>query len=191
MTKYLSCLIIIGLAFLTGCNDTQQEEKLIEREKAIAQKETDFAEKEAEYLSLIKMRDSLNSIIDSTVYKTWPQEIAGFWNSKVICTESNCSDYVIGDQRVDTWEFVQDSTGLFTRVLNNKNEIVRTYTAEYSPAGISLQFKTDSLAEKQVVMNIHLNDIKPDKLMGKRNISIDNNCAAVFNVELTRPTPKK
>lgn len=190
MTKYLSCLIFIGLAFLTGCNDTQREEKLIEREKAIAQKETDFAEKEAEYLSLIKMRDSLNSINDSTIYRSWPDSIAGIWNSKVICTESNCSDYVIGDQRFDNWEFVQDSTGLITRVLNNKNEIVRIYNAKYTPKGISLQYKTDSLSEKQVTMDIHLDNMKAGKITGKRNISIDNNCAAVFNVELTRPTPK-
>lgn len=191
MTKHLSCLIIIGLVFLTACNDSQREEKLIEREKAVAQKELQFAEKETEYLVLIKMRDSLNSIIDSTAYKTWPEEIAGFWSSKVICTESNCNDYVIGDQRVDTWEFIQDSTGMITRVLNNKNEIVRTYTAEYSPSGILLQFKTDSLADKQVVMNINLDNIKSDKLSGRRNISIDNNCSAVFNVELTRPNQKK
>ncbi|SMC79395.1 hypothetical protein [Moheibacter sediminis] len=191
MTKYLSCLIVVGLISLTSCGDTKREEELIQREKAIAQKESQFAEKEADYLSLIKMRDSLKTVQDSTVYFSWPDSISGIWSSKVICTESNCNDYVIGDQRVDNWEFAQDSTGLITRVLNNKNEIVRTYAAKFSPAGIQLKFKTDSLADKQVVMNINLDNIKSDKLTGKRNISVDNKCSAVFNVELTRPNPKK
>lgn len=191
MMKYLSCLIFMALIFFISCDDTKRDEELIQRERAIAQKENQFAEKEAEYLALIKMRDSLNAIQDSTVYLNWPDSINGLWSSKVICTESNCSDYVIGDQRVDNWEFAQDSTGLITRVLNNKNEIVRTYTAKFSPKGILLQFKTDSLADKQVVMNINLDNIKADKLTGKRNISVDNNCSAIFNVELTRPNTKK
>lgn len=191
MTRYLSCLIFIGVIFLTSCDDTKREEELIQRERAITQKENEFSEKEAEYLALIKMRDSLNSIQDSTVYLNWPDSINGLWSSKVVCIESNCNDYVIGDQRVDNWEFAQDSSGLITRVLNNKNEIIRTYNAQFSPQGILLQFKTDSLAEKQVIMNINLNNIKSDKLIGKRNISVDNNCSAVFNVELTRPNLKK
>lgn len=191
MTKNLSCLIIIGFTFITSCNDTKREEELIQREKALAQKELQFEKKEAEFFSLTKMRDSLNSIKDTTIYRTWPDSVSGIWSSKVICTESNCSDYVIGDQRVDNWEFTQDSTGLITRVLNNKNEIVRTYNAKFSPKGILLQFKTDSLAERQVVMDINLDNIKSDKLIGKRKISIDNNCSAMFNVELTRPNPKK
>lgn len=191
MTKYLSCLIIIGLFLMISCDDTKREEELIQRERNLSLKESQFAEKEAEYLALLQMRDSLNSAQDSTVYLNWPDSISGIWSSKVVCTESNCNDYVIGDQRVDNWEFAQDSTGLITRVLNNKNEIVRTYNAQFSPSGIQLQFKTDSLAEKQVVMNINLDNLKSDKLIGKRNISVDNNCSAVFNVELTRPNPKK
>lgn len=191
MTKYLSCLIIAGSFLMISCDDTKREEELIQREKNLSLKESQFAEKEADYLSLLQMRDSLNSVQDSTAYLSWPDSISGIWSSKVVCTESNCNDYVIGDQRVDNWEFAQDSTGLITRVLNNKNEIVRTYTAQFSPAGIQLQFKTDSLADKQVVMNINLDNIKSDKLTGKRNISVDNNCSAVFNVELTRPNPKK
>lgn len=191
MIKSTCILLILSLFVMISCNDCIKEEELIQRENTLNLKENQFAEKEAEYLALLQMRDSLNSVQDSTVYLNWPDSISGIWSSKVVCTESNCNDYVIGDQRVDNWEFVQDSTGLITRVLNNKNEIVRTYTAQFSPSGILLQFKTDSLAEKQVVMNINLDNIKSDKLSGKRNISVDNNCSAVFNVELTRPNPKK
>src|SRR5690606_15124852 len=128
----------ITMLLLTGCNECTKEEDLILREKALIQKENQFAEKEAEYLSLLKFKDSIQSSMDSLAYQTWPDSIAGKWNSKTLCTESNCNDYVIGDQRVDVWVFDQDSTGLHARVLNNKNEIIRTYQAKYSPQGIRL-----------------------------------------------------
>jgi len=191
MPKYIHCFIIISLLFIMSCDDTQREEKLIQREKALTIRENQFAQKEAEYLSLLQMRDSLNAVSDSIIYQNWPDSISGIWSSKVVCTDSNCNDYVIGDQRVDNWEFAQDSTGLITRVLNNKNEVVRTYNAEFSPSGIQLQFKTDSLADKKVIMNINLTNLKANKITGRRSISIDDNCTASFNVELIRPNPSK
>lgn len=190
MSKRILLLFIFPGIFLAGCNDCTKEENLQQREIELIQKENQFAQKKAEYLSLLKFKDSIQTSIDSVAYQSWPDSLAGRWNSKTICTESDCSDYVIGDQRVDVWVFDQDSTGMHTRVLNNKNEIIRTYQAKYSPDGIRLTYQTDSTATRKVVMNVSLDQLKSDKITGKRTITIDDKCSAVFHLELNRPSQK-
>jgi hypothetical protein len=80
----------------------------------------------------------------------------------VICTESNCSDYVVGDQRTDTWEFDSDSIQLVTKIINNNN-LVRLYSGKFENNEAKLTFKTDSTSKKQVEMNVLLNDFQPIK----------------------------
>ena len=188
MNKPIFVIFTFLLFFLFSCNDCTKDEELIQRENALILKEKGFAEKELDYASLLKMRDSIQSEKDSAQITNWPDSLTGRWNSKIVCIDSDCTDYVIGDQRVDVWEFTEDSTGLIARVLNNKNEIIRTYNAQYSPDEISLAFKTDSLAEKKVSMNVHLNNLKSGRISGKRTISINDACKAQFNVELMRPS---
>jgi len=173
-----------------GCRDKIYEQELVKREQALQLREDSFVQKESEYLSLLKMRDSILAVKDSII-KPWPDSIAGKWNTQLICTESNCNDYVIGDQRAYTWEFNNDSLQLFARALNNKNEIVRIYNAKYSSKGINLSFKTDSTAARPVVMNVELNKFQKDKIKGIHTITIDNSCTAKFSVELTRPATGK
>lgn len=174
--------------FLFSCKENEREKQLDAREKQLSAKENIFSEKEAEFQALLRMRDSLYAKkTDSFIVPTWPGEILGKWNSKVICTESNCSDYVIGDQRTDVWEFVNDSLRTAVNVYSNNN-LVRTYSGKLENNEIKLNYKTDSTASKLVDMNILLNEISPDKIRGKRTITVNNNCSAVFSVELVRPS---
>ncbi|NML59370.1 hypothetical protein [Chryseobacterium cheonjiense] len=179
--------IIITISFLlVACDDKKKETELMMREKQLLEKEKLFAQKESEYQSLLKMRDSIFSKKDSVKIVVWPKEIAGEWTGKVICTESNCTDYVVGDQRTDTWEFDSDSLQLSTKIINNNN-LVRAYSGKFENNEIKLNYKTDSTAKKQVEMNVLLNDISPSKIRGTRTITIDN-CMAKFSVELIRST---
>ncbi len=181
-------ILFIFLLFLfIGCNKNREHE-LEMREKQLLDKEKLFAQKEAEYNSLLKMRDSIFSKQHSDSIKIikWSDGIAGSWTGKVICTESNCNDYVVGDQRTDTWEFASDSIQLFTKIINNNN-LVRLYSGKFENNEIKLNFKTDSTAKKQVDMNVLLNDISPNKIRGIRTIAVDN-CMAKFSVELVRST---
>lgn len=179
----LCCLSI----FLFSCKENEREKQLDAREKLLSEKENVFSQKEAEFDALLKMRDSLYAKkADSIVIPTWPEDILGKWTGKVICTESNCSDYVIGDQRKDIWEFVNDSLQTSVNVYS-KNNLVRTYAGKLENNEIKLNFKTDSTSSKLVDMNILLNEISPEKIRGKRTITVNNNCSAVFSVELVRP----
>ena len=180
----LCCLSLL----LFSCKQNEREKQLDAREKLLSEKENVFSQKEAEFDALLKMRDSLYAKkIDSVIIPAWPDALLGKWNGKVICTESNCSDYVIGDQRTDVWEFVNDSVRTAVNVYSNNN-LVRTYSGKMENNEIKLNFKTDSTSSKLVDMNILLNEISPAKMRGKRTITVNNNCSAVFSVELVRPS---
>lgn len=186
MTKHLIILLVSSGLLLSGCHDKEREQQLEQREQALLEKEKQFALKETDYQALVRMRDSLTATHDTMVIvAAWPETIAGAWTSKVICTESSCPDYVVGDQRSDLWEFSSDSTQIVTKVINN-NKLVRVYAATYADNQISLSFRTDSATSKQVEMNVVLNEITPTKMKGTRALSIDNKCSAKFSVELSR-----
>ncbi len=192
MTTLRSLLLIGSLLALAGCYDQEREARLTQRERNLLVREKQFSRKEAEYLSLQKMRDSLLLAMKDTAsaVTAWPDEIAGYWSSKVICTESGCTDYIVGDQRNDTWFFTTDSTRMVTKVINN-NKLIRVYNSSFDGKAISLSFSTDSTASKQVTMSVLLNDLSPNKIKGTRTISVHNGCTARFTVELSRNPGKE
>jgi hypothetical protein len=186
MLKNLLFIIITISFFLVSCNDKKKERDLLMREKQLLEKEKLFAQKESEYQVLLKMRDSIFSKKDSVKAVAWPDEIKGQWTGKVICTESNCSDYVVGDQRSDNWEFDSDSIQLTAKIINNNN-LIRVYSGNFDNNEIKLNYKTDSTSKKQVEMNVLLNEISPNKIRGTRTVTVDQ-CTAKFSVELLRST---
>ncbi|WP_435524900.1 hypothetical protein [Chryseobacterium indoltheticum] len=88
-----SILVISFLFLLFSCDNKDKAHDLALREKELLNKEKLFAQKEAEYQSLLKMRDSIfnHKNSDSIKIVKWSDEISGAWIGKVICTESNCS----------------------------------------------------------------------------------------------------
>ena len=176
---------ILSVICLLSCNDLERQKELEQRENILLEKEKAFAQKESEYQSLIKMRDSVFAKKDTVVYQSWPSNFLGTWNSKVVCIESNCSDYVIGDIRTDQWEFDSDSTQLVVKTINNK-KLTRVYNASFENNVINMSFSSDSLAQKLVDMQVVLSDITDDKIKGTRVITIDNKCSAKFSVELVK-----
>lgn len=172
--------------FLTSCGSDKKEEQLARREQVVAEREKEFAIKEADYNSLLRMRDSLLTKKDTVIIQQWPEAVAGLWNARSVCRESNCGDYVIGDQRTNVWEFISDSTGLLTRVTDKNNNLLRMYNARYDSTGINLQFVSDSSAGKKISLNIDLSTVSPELLKGIQTIRADQSCTAKFSVELTR-----
>lgn len=186
--KYL-LLSLISLTVFGGCQDKDKARALDLREQQILAREKDFAVKEADYQSLLRMRDSLFTLRDtSVIIQRWPDDIAGLWSSKSVCRESNCSEYVIGDQRSNTWEFVSDSTGLYTRVINN-NQVVRVFAARYDGRRIQLHYASDSSASKNLELTVELGrDNNKNLITGIQTTGIDKSCAAKFSIELNRLT---
>lgn len=190
--KKILLLFILTCVFVS-C-ESKKKLELENREKALHLREEEFVKKEADYKALLLMRDSLSALKDTIknnkeLIKEWPVSLQGFWNSKMLCRESNCTQYVIGDQRNESWKFVSDSTGIYTNVINNK-KLVRVFKAKYVADKIMLEFSSDSIGKNKVKINVVLDDFKENVIKGSQTITRDDNCTARFSVELTL-APKK
>ncbi|MBJ2124388.1 hypothetical protein [Flavobacterium sp. IB48] len=184
--------LILFVLVLSSCSN-KKEQELIVRENALLEREKQFQDKEADYDKLLKMRDSLLSVskVKDTLpkIKEWPENLKVTWNSKMICRESNCSNYVIGDQRSEVWEFVSDSTGMFTNVLSN-NEIKRVFAGQYLESKIVLDSAKEASSKNKIKVSVVLDDIKKNIIKGTQTITGQDNCIAKFSVELTPSTKK-
>jgi len=183
---------ILFVLVLSSCSN-KKEQELIVRENALLEREKQFQDKEADYDKLLKMRDSLLSVskVKDTLpqIKEWPDNLKVAWNSKMICRESNCSNYVIGDQRSEVWEFVSDSTGMYTNVLSN-NEIKRVFAGQYLESKIVLDSAKEASSKNKIKVSVVLDDIKKNIIKGTQTITGQDNCIAKFSVELTPSTKK-
>lgn len=185
--KYLLAALVI-LSLFWGCQDKERTRELDLREQSIVAREKEFAIKEADYQSLLRMRDSLLTCTDTAiVIQRWPDDIAGLWAGKSVCRESSCSEYVIGDQRSNTWEFVSDSTGLYTRVINN-NKVVRVFSAKYDSTSIQLSYASDTSATRKLEVTVELSRDGKNLIKGMQTTGIDKSCTAKFSIELNRLT---
>lgn len=188
--KKLILLVLFIIA--ASCKDTNKTE-LEKRENDLLLREQQFADKEKEYEQLLNMRDSLLNSTKTNdtvaVAITWPDSLKINWNSKMVCKESNCSNYVIGDQRNETWQFVSDSAGACANVINN-NKLIRVFKAGYKKDAITLTFTADSTVKSKARIHVVLDDIKKDIIKGTQVITGQNNCEAKFSVELTPATKK-
>lgn len=175
--------LLVFAAFILFSCQNRRELELDKREQSIAQREQQFEQKESDYKALVKMRDSILNIRDSKSPQTWPDSLRTIWNSKLICRESNCSNYVIGDQRAETLEFVSDSTGLRVKIINN-NKLLRIYDARYDSDKIILDYASDSTSARNIKINVVLDNIREKVIHGTQTIIGDKGCVAKFSVEL-------
>ena len=180
-------LIFFALSFfiLNSCDFSKKKAELTEREQKIAQREKEFALKENEYQNLIKMRDSLLSEKDSVETMILPQHFLGKWNGKIICTDSNCPENMIGDIRTDIWEFSENGSVISAKV-TNKSGNIRIYNGTYNGSEMRLNFKSDSSAVKKAEIKIVLNDLQESKIKGTRESMGENNCISRFSVDLEK-----
>jgi len=179
--------ILILIPVIISCSD-KKERELNQRENAILEREQKFADKEAEYELLLKMKDSIDLTLqkkDSVLEnRVWPDSLRMKWSSKMVCRESNCSNYVIGDQRSETWDFVSDSTGMFVNVVNN-NQIKRIFKGKYSGNKIVLDSAKETSSKSTVKISVVLDEIRKNVIKGTQTITGQDNCTAKFSVELS------
>ncbi len=182
MARYLFPILTIILLY--SCQDSSKQKALEQRELQLQEKERQLKAREAEYQALVQMRDSLQKLDSIAKPEFWPSFVNGQWTSKIVCTESSCSDYVIGDTRSDLWEFVRDSARMQVNI-RDRNKLVRIYTGQFTQDQIHLAFTSDSTAPKRVEMKVNITEISKERLRGTRVVNIGD-CQAKFNVTLTR-----
>lgn len=183
--------LILILALLIVSCDNKKEAQLNTREHELNLREQQLKAIEEEYEALRKMRDSLilakGLAADTLQVVKWPDSLQQVWNSKMICRESNCNNYVIGDQRNEVWKFLSDSSGLYMNVVNN-DKLVRVFRASYSENKIVLDYTADSTSTTKQKISVLLDDIQKKVIKGTQTITGFNDCTAKFSVELTPST---
>lgn len=180
----MKSLLIFLFAFtltLNSCNNPEQENHLKEREETLQMKEKEFAAKEQDYESLKMMRDSLEHIPADTMNAIkLPENILGKWNGKMICTDSNCSEHVIGDLRNDLWEFSENHLKI-----TNKSGGEKIYTGIYNGSELKLTSENSSPSTTQSVIILQLSDQTTGRIRGSREFN-GNNCTSKFSVDLEK-----
>lgn len=188
--KYFTITLVLTV-LLFSC-DNKKDDELRNRERELELREQKVLSFEADYNILVKLRDSLQAAKTSdttAILKTWPANLQRIWNSKMICTASDCSNYVIGDQRNEVWRFFSDSTGSYMNVINN-DKLVRVFKGSFVENKITLDYVSDSTSVKRQQIRIVMDDIKTNLIKGTQTITGDKNCSAKFSVELTPSTNK-
>ncbi len=185
-TKYFFA-VVTCILLLSSCNENlkRKELEIQKREQAVLEKEKSIALIESEYLKLQKMRDSIVSIQDSITVHTLPVDIQGKWNGKLVCIESNCTDYVVGDVRMDEWEITEDRGQIIAKN-SNKVGVIRVYRGKYEGNSIQLFSESEPTAPKSRSFKIEFTTIAEKKLSGSREIRVDNACLSKFTIELSR-----
>ena len=173
--KFLILFIFGGLLMLTSCNNPEAENQLKQRELSLLTKEQEFEAKAKDYEMLKAMRDSLQQFTNTTVAITIPENMLGKWNGKMICTESNCSENVIGDLRNDIWEFSEGGVRII-----NKTGGERKYTGKLTGSEIMLISDNNLSA-----ITLQLPTENTDRIKGSRELT-GNYCLSKFSVDLEK-----
>lgn len=178
--KFLVSFMLAFNLTLTSCNDQEKESQLKQRELTLLNKEKEFADKEQDYESLKAMRDSIEHSSDSIVAVKIPENILGKWNGKMICTDSNCSEHVIGDLRNDIWEFSENGVKI-----TNKSGGEKLYTTKYTGSEIKLTSENNVASPSQSVITLQLSEENKGRIKGSRDFT-GNNCNSKFSVDLEK-----
>lgn len=193
--KITKAAFVIIILLLVSCKG-RKEDDLEAREKKLLLLEKEFSAKEEDYKNLLKLRDSLQLAVLTKEKKTdsiarfWPDSLVGSWNSRLVCRESACGTYVIGDQRTEKWIFSNDSIGPIIKVMDN-NKLKRTFRAEYQDGKAKLNiYLTDSTAARNNKTTALLDNFSKKVIKGTQSLSGQDDCLVKFSVELS-PSPKK
>lgn len=172
---------------LTSCQEDLSKERaqLEQKEQELKEREKAIQLVEAEYTQLREMRDSLAQKQDTVLLDQRLSQIYGKWKGKIVCTESSCPDYVLGDVRIDEW--VISSKGTMVTAQNiNKSGTSRIYSGSFEGEDLVLTFQSPPNQEKRLNITLRFNSLSPTKLSGTRIVNVNEQCQSKFSIELTR-----
>lgn len=193
--KISEAAFAIIILFFVSCTG-RRESELEAREKKLMLQEKEFSAKEEDYKNLLSLRDSLQLAVltkkknTDSIRRFWPDSLTGSWNGRLVCRESACGTYVIGDQRTEKWIFSNDSIGPIIKVMDN-NRLKRTFRAEYQDGQARLNISlSDSTAVGKNNTTALLDNFSRKVIKGTQSLSGQDGCLVKFSVELS-PSPKK
>ncbi|MCD2422283.1 hypothetical protein LQ567_05880 [Niabella pedocola] len=186
---------IIGICLLTlclySCGFEERRKQLDDREQALNLREQAVMLKEKE----VKLKeDSLKKFaaqIDSASHLPviqgvpLPDSLAGSWNVAMVCTQTNCSGFAVGDIRKETWLIAGNGTAVTVRAMQG-DKLIRVYTGTFTGTDLKLSTPESETAQPSASMAVALKVDQRNKLSGQRLITQADGCETTFKVDLDK-----
>ncbi|HLU18141.1 MAG TPA: hypothetical protein VKZ76_08840 [Edaphocola sp.] len=193
MRRTLQLALVCCLAILiSACGFEERKQALDARESALVQREQELLLREK---MLIQLEDSVRQSIarkDSTEFMlqqlgiALPDSLAGVWTVNMMCTQTNCTGFAVGDIRKETWVFEQEDSASTVYVKAMQGEtLIRIYSGIFDGADFVLSTPIGNEAQSGK-MNVKLNLNTASKLTGQRVIYQPDGCTTTFKVDAER-----
>jgi hypothetical protein len=192
--------LFILLLLSTSCASRQ-------REKLLAQKETELRVKEQELLlqqktlefreqelnakqkmiDSILVRDSTEIKMDSLAHTdstVIDSTLLGNWAVRMICTATTCPGSAVGDLKIEQWNLAYDGGHIVARA-SSRGRLVRTYSGLYTGDNLELTEHHDTLSRDTRII-VRLRFLGNNKIDGEREIIRNDDCKIVYALQFNK-----
>lgn len=172
-----------------SCGFEERRKQLDEREQALNLREQAVMLKEKEVKikedSLLKFAAKMDSAGHLPVIAgiPLPDSLAGNWNVAMICTQTNCSGFAVGDIRKETWLIAGNGTAVTVRAMQG-DKLIRVYTGIFTGNDLKLATPESESAQPSASMKVALKVDQRNKMSGQRLITQADGCETTFKIDL-------
>jgi hypothetical protein len=189
------------LALLTTSCASRQREKLLaqketelrvkEQELLLQQKTLEFREQELntkqKMIDSILAHDSTKIKMDSLARNT-PRAIdsalLGNWAVRMICTATTCPGSAVGDLKLEQWNLSYDGGHIVAKA-SSRGNLVRTYSGLYTGDNLELAEHHDTLSRDTRII-VRLRFLGNNKIDGEREIIRNDDCKIVYALQFNK-----
>lgn len=187
----LLSLLLTSVLLNSSCGFEERKRALDAREAVLQDREQNLLLKQKQ---LAQLEDSIKLNLAKQDSATLalknlglplPDSLQGVWNISMICTQTSCTGFAVGDSRKENWTFSGgDSTGVYVKAMQGE-KLIRIYSGIYDGSGfiLSTPSSSDSIT---TVMNVKLSVESGNKLSGTRTINQADGCSSVFRLDAER-----
>ncbi|MGJ7029812.1 hypothetical protein [Niabella hirudinis] len=183
-------IILLGLSF-NGCGFEERRKQLDSREQALNAREQAVMLKEKK---IVLMEDSLKryaakmdsaSRVPDEPRIPLPDSLAGSWNVTMICTQTSCTGFAVGDIRKENWQVMGNGATVTVRALQG-NKLIRVYTGSFTGTGLNLSTPETESVSPSATMQVILKTDNINKWSGQRRIVLSDGCETIFKIDMDR-----
>jgi len=176
---------LIYLLLMFGCTNESKSPKnplkdsLNKKEQELLIREQQLDTKEKELLNREQRLDSLKNRMDTVgLYKP---AIIGEWKVSMICKETTCDGYAVGDTKTESWKIAYINNKVIVSAYANKT-LVRIYQGLFKTNGLELSAVPAPDAQTEISVLLTLNSGSESLIEGTRTIYKKDNCKVEFAV---------
>lgn len=159
-----------------------REQSLVNREQAVMLKEKQLQLLEDSLQKTSVKNDSLNLQIQGLPF---PDSLVGNWNVNMVCTQTNCSGFAVGDIRKEQWQLAKNETGVSVKAMQG-NKLIRVYTGIFTGENLHLSTPASDSIRSTAEMTVALKIDNINKMSGQRSITQADGCGATFKVDMDK-----